>query len=562
MVRKSRLLFAKDEDFLQLLDCSDKTLKRNKEDSNYNERLLDILDRRCLELTECSLVDVYNSYLEASCVYNDKENWGNYWKPTSKKQFCLGLFCKAYLPNSEKQRGIKDVEAKEDRNVTSKFITEDLCVNVDLCYLLLLSYGVINPLGEKIDLTDRAHMLKMKELLDKLDEDFPVAGIFKSNALIKDSCLRIDEMLANNENMSVAEYWCMLSDIASSLKISSSPAAHAECHTVPVQYIMPGIWIDDSDDGETRFWIFPENRMMAFCYKQKSKNKVEYNLEVYEFAFYQDEYEECDIVDRCMICTEKGNKEILFYPGKASAEEKVVADCDFEFTQEGDKDYEECLFRKITFTSVNGIYPDWMKWRSFERLDTKKSDEYANVISDLYYRGQYDDRMIQANAKWLIDTENALIAMDEQYIYLSDRVTPLAHKLEDRGNGHYVYVVRNDKVANARNLLDVEISETTPLFVMPRILDEAACWLLRKVIKTNSDISAKEALQKLKEALEQTKLGDQISIYDCKEKNLPIVLCFNRFSFVLPLEWLINAGIMKKYTSREGLFSLKSENKK
>jgi hypothetical protein len=539
-IRKSQLLFTSDDDFLQSLGCSDKTLKRNKDDSKYYEHILDILDKHCLELTECPIDYIYHLYKKASEVYINKDIWGTFWKTTSKKKFCLGLFCKKYLPDYGKIKGVKDMDSDAVKAVIENFITKDLDEKVDICFLLLLSYGIINPIDEKIDLTDQIYMLNMKELLEEFQENLPIVGVFKSNPAINYNCIKIDQMIANNDDMCVAEYWCTLSDIAYSLHVCSSPNAHADTHIVPVGYRMPGIWIDDKDKGETKFWIFPENRLMAFCFEQ---NKAIYKLKVYEFAFYQDEFEE-DFVDRCMICTLKGNEEILFsYKSKASDDEKFIANCEF--------DVDNDQLNKITFTSVNGRYPYWMSWRSFEKLnlDCEMYKKYSKVATNFASNREILD---SGNVNWLINSINSLIAIDEKYIYLSDTKELIPHKIKDRRNGRYTYEPAEDNL-NARNLLDVKIDEQTPMYVMPRILDKKdKLSLLSKATEQSGSYCIIEKWKTLKEVLEQTELGDQITIY--RKVNSPTIICFNRFSFVLPLDELIDASILKKYITKEGLF--------
>jgi hypothetical protein len=368
-------------------------------------------------------------------------------------------------------------------------------------------------------------------------------------------------MIDKNETLCVAELWCIVTDIASYFQRCSSPQAHADAHVIPIGYKMPGIWIDDIDNGNSRFWIFPENRLMAFCYTQNPKNEDEYTLKPYEFAFTASEYNESSDCDEiCMIFTAKGNEEILSdTDAKALKNQAVITD--FKFDYDDNK-----RISKVTFTPRDNVHREWMEWRSFTRLDfdSKRYIYYQDLIYKLY--DQLSIEELKNTAPWLTDNFNSLIAVDKLYIYIFDRKTLPGHKLCYHGEEHGYTYEPQDKNYNPdkQSLLTVEISKANPMYVLPREIGEDDY----NELKTNKSFP-KVIRRKLKEALKlTTDLGNpinQISIYRVSQRSPQCTqtetICFNRFSLRLPLKELLDTKFVRTITSREDLFNLDKDKK-
>jgi hypothetical protein len=545
----SNVLFTSHEGFLKLLGCSDKSIKRREGNEKDNERLYDILNKHCHETTKYELCDLLYYYDEASEAYLDNDIWGGFER--SKKKFCLWLFCEVFLPYND------DVDNRIDLTKAEKieeyFISDDpdgTYEKVDICFLLLLAYGIIKPLGKKNNFAKLDSMAKMKNLLEDFQNLLPVVGVIKGNETLDDYASTITQMIDKNETLCVAELWCIVTDIASYLQRCSSPQAHADAHVIPIGYKMPGIWIDDNDNGNSRFWIFPENRLMAFCYTQNPTIENEYILKPYEFAFTASEYDETDCDEICMIFTAKGNEEILFNAdAKASKNHAVITD--FKFDYDDNK-----RISKVTFTPRDNVHREWMEWRSFTRLDFD-SDRYIHyriLIDELYDKPSR--KLLENKAPWLTDNFNSLIAVDKLYIYIFDRKTLPDHKLCYHGEEHgYTYEPRekNDN-PDKQSLLTVEISKANPIYVLPREIG----------VDDYNKSFPKVIRRKLKEALKlTTDLGNpinQISIYR-EQRTQTETICFNRFSLRLPLKELLDTNFVRTITSREDLFKLDKDKK-
>ena len=348
----------------------------------------------------------------------------------------------------------------------------------------------------------------------------------------------------------------MLNDISLELGINSSPAEQSDSHVELNGYVMKGIWVDDARDNEKRFWIFPNNKLMAFCYYLKNN---EWILKPFEFAFSKLDYE-FELDNTCVIVTLRGNEQVILN-GKIEDEELVRLEYKLE-----DRD-EEGHFQTISFKLENGSeYPYWMNWRSFNRLpsDHPLAIEYAEILERIYYESEMLHDFYYHNiGSCITDSHDCLVGLDREFLYLSDIALDKGGVLErineDEDYPLYDYYVRYAKPLSGLNLFGLEISEDHPMYVISRDplfyaeLDQHlnAKSLVNDFPNREDRKSFLRKYEEFKETVMSAEFNDQVTIYKNLRQNAPEVLCFNKISRTFQLKEIIEWFGVRKFTSRE-----------
>lgn len=354
----------------------------------------------------------------------------------------------------------------------------------------------------------------------------------------------------------------MLHNVACELQVNSSPTEFLNSHVELNGYAMKGIWVDDADDQRKRFWVFPNNKLMAFCFRFKNR---EWILEPFEFVFSKLEHE-YEFADTCAMATTRGNRQAILN-GKIEEDELVRLWYKLE-----DRD-DEGHFQTIRFEPESGSeYPYWMDWRSFRRLPWEDSlaVEYMNVIEEIYRGSEmlrgFDYRNI---GPWLTDFQDSLVGLDADFLYLVDFALDKKGYLEKiSGTDEYPlydYYVDFAMRNQGFSLFGVEISAEQPIYVVPRnpsfyeVLDEKL--KARNLIDVMPDRAERNAFlrryEDFKETVLSTEFADQVTIYKNLPDDSPEVLCFNRISRTFILDEVMEWFGVRKFTSREEL--LKSD---
>ena len=562
---KSRLLAYNDDGYVDLLE-KDVDSFRKRDRYSSDEELQPIM----ANFTEAfEGVDAYGpeymirSYMKASDAFNSVGfDWGKNRQLASRRKFCLWMFRQAYLNNPELHDDSYSPK-KEDWELLRLFKPdpEDDDEAIDIVFIMLLAFQVIRPFGSDsmralkygspLDCRDR-----MIGLLETLQKDLPSFGINKSLHTVRQALDLLDSPDYEDSPLPPAALWGMLNNVSLELKVDSSPAELLDSHMELNGYTMPGIWIDDAKGDQKRFWIFPDNKLMAFCFYLKNR---EWILEPYEFAFPRPEYE-YEFDKTCTIATIKGNKQV-FINGKIDDDE--YAGLRYELD---DRD-EKGRFQVIRFRLESGSeYPYWMNWRSFRRLtlDHPLAKEYMDVI-DMIYNGSemlrgFDYRNI---GHWITDSMDCLVGIDSEFLYLSDIALRRRGYLE-RVNPSEEYPLYNYSVECAESntgfsLFGLDISEGQPMYVVPR--DPSFYAQLDETLNTKSLVSVipnmaerKAFLRRyedFKETVMSTDFSNQVTIYKGLPKNSPDVLCFNKISRTFIIDEIMEWFGVRKFTSRE-----------
>lgn len=560
---RARLIFNTEAEYESLLgvkfDAINEAYEKGNEQKLYSYYMF--LDNECKQRTGLSLRLMVSSYLFASEAMDDFQ-WGACKDFRVRKKFCRWLFLKYYIKNVslgsdlEETLGVYNYEGEFQR-LFELFYPDGLDKGgeLDTLYIILMTFDIVKPRSfhnesentRARDILPNAvgkSLLKMRELLETLKNDAPYIGVSGKPISFDESIGEIDEKLKNinNENVvsecTIIWLWDILDVIVTDCVISLSPSEYNDSHVIPSFYRMRGIWIDDNDRGKNRFWIIPDNMHMAFCYKKEGPKWV---LIPYEFTSYMSEIEE-ELEDFCVFATVEGNEEILSHPEHFIESSDEIAILNYE----KDNYDADGFFTEIRFKSKSGRIPTWMNWSSFIRLDYDDPlyNEFKETIERIYNKFTVEYNQFENTGKFMTDAVNNLIAIDSKYLYIFDYRCPEYKMFYDNELNIFEYLPRQEDFFDHLSLTEIEISSEHPIYLIPRFIENK-----RHVNKSQ---------KKFIEAVANTQMGDQVSIYHLK-RNKYATICFNKFSASFDLNPILTDikqfGI-KLLTTREALFKI------
>ncbi len=545
----SRLLFQTDNEFRNYVGVSYETIKDNKDNDDLVERYYDVLDQECHRQTGKDLLSTASAYLEASNVCRGIGfDWKKRRQIVSRKKFCRWLFRKSAAPKIELSMDEEfQFKPKDGDEEILKTFYPDGIENgrtIDLIFVILITFDVIKSVTDLE--TGRARDIKAKDvkqsiekmlaLVKILNEDIPYMGVTGKPVLFDDTIILLQTLAESDiedeqmKKYTPAWFWRKLDSLENVTITTSSPQAAAETHVIPIGYRMNGIWIDDKDYGKTRFWIFPDNKLMAFCYVY---DNPEWKLVPYEFCFYGTEYDDT-VDDICIFASHLGNEQLLTHSESIADKGEIIC-LNFEKNQiDENGDYSE-----IRFYSDTDNIPEWCDWRNFRKLlpDENQYDRFMNALKSIYDPNSSESRLFDNICPLLTDALNCLVAVDLEYLYVSDIRKPdrFAMTCRDKDEEIFSYDHYYNHGEPKVNLLELEISPEQPLYLIPRF--------------NNPSDRRDDRYRNFCEAVAETQLGHQITIYHNPKKGKSL-LCFNKFSLVFELSELEAYGV-RRYTSRE-----------
>lgn len=469
---RGRLLFRSDAEYRQLLGVTYETVRDRRDDSSALEGYYNMLNDECRRQCGETLYAMVAMWLEVS---DPDIVWRERCQLASRKKFCRWLFRMAAAPSVP-------LTVDQELRYSPKSCDNELAgLGLDEAFLLLVTFKVIKPLammrGRDITVDDNS---RLAALVAQLKEDMPQAPTL-AKPLAFD--IVMEELKAPK---SVAQMWEMLRRIA-----HACGAVYAPTEAFPTRGLsLPGVWLDDAD--ENRFWLFPENMLMAFCY---SNNGSGWTLRAYEFVEAGN--------DKCVFISTRGNEQLLAHGVMDYAE---VAAVGYEYDG-------QC----ISFKPETGQVPTWLNWRRFTRVDSDL--QYRQLLRHIYTPGTLQSMLFSNESALLTDSVDALVAIDSVYIYVWD-APQVASVLRWR-DGAYVY---GPVKARPLSLLNIDISDSHPLYIIPRECrgrDRHFC-----------------------RSASLMEFGHQATIYHTGLYPEGI-LCLNNFSAMLPLSEAEGYGIRK-----------------
>lgn len=544
---KSHFLFYTDNEYRELLGVTEETLTDNKDDARAMDKYYSILNRECRIINEESLKGTMSDYLEASELFLSLD-WGDRKQAASRKKFCQMLFRMAATNGlkmsieEELKFKIKEADARLIKTFYPSGWGNPCSVNI--VYIILFSFGIIRPWvpgnNKCRDLDNngiKTILRKFAELLILLKEDMPRLGSLEK-PLVFDQWLGIVDRNLNDPALlsSCSPLWLVhaLTDAGNACLSVVNPEMNMETSNNIIGFRMPGIWIDDKDNGKTRFWIFPLNHQMAYCYEDKG---MTWELSPYEFSQYEEDSDP-QFGHTCYFFTPEGNEGLFLNP-ETPLDSCEVAHVRYVPEEFNDKDQ----LTRISFHSQALPFPQWMNWRVFIRLDNRdpRYARFKNIIKKIYDPRSPLSFVFTNRAPMLTDVTNNLVARDWKYLYVSDYRRPRFIMEEESENEDFFnYEPSSSGPIPSGSILDMEISPCHPLYALP--------------INPDKKRFSHPMLNKLAEIM---KLADDIKMICIvhRPKNALPLLYFSGIAGVFPIdmEMLAEFGV-RKFTSRAEAF--------
>lgn len=536
----SRFLYNNKHEYSELLR---KNVSKMYEidDSRTIEDIYQRFTAKCKEETGYPLQPLLEAYREASEIYLSKDFWGG--RRETRQAFAMKLFIKRHMQPSPAVAKLTDEisnHEKDDEIMARFFSSYNERELIDVCFSVLLARKIIIPFTEG----PRNYKGPNKELflvfLKDLNERLKgMVNVYENPVVIED---HIAELESGLYVLTVAKAWGILNDIGCVLRNQSIESIlYSSFRSYSVN--LPGIWIDDCDMGKTRFWIFPSNYKMAFCYSFKNANL---RLTPYEFCIYS--HDEDSVDDVCVMVTPEGNEQMMC-KGHASTSQIVYAD--FEVAgNEGTN-----IITEVTFTPLNKNYGCWFAWKKFIKLEDSNPlhERFSSLLADHYNEEpMVVVKDVWCDYRWMIESPSSLVAIDKEFLYLwdmdkdADRGIRRHYYLAEKEEEEFEYIYRNSP-AMSKGLLGLEVSESRPLY---RLLRNDSQYQHLDRYFVNLSIEEQDEYEKFKEVVRNTEFMDQISIYTIKRRDKTFRrLCFNRYSMVFNLDKVLSHFGVSKLTN-------------
>ena len=470
----SRLFLRSDREHQEVVGVSGPTFRKNLASGVDVDRYYALLDRECRRLTHASLEEVARDYVKASEAFLNVD-WGARTDARARRRFCRMIFRlvatngMALTPDEEKKYRYAD----SDKELIELFYPDgfDEGPAMNMAYIILFSFGIAKPWEPTkergYDLTDEmiSDALKdLRELILQLKEDLPSMGSFEKPVAFDQWAAIIDNHLAHPElfgRCTPVGLMNALTDVVKAcISISDTESALKSAQTmVPIH--LPGIWVDDADEGRTRFWIFPYNMRYAFCYHEDMNAWV---LTPYEFT--GQDTDDAEFADSCYFVTPCGSMKILRGEHKASnIKEMAHAGYRLEISPESGEPV------KVEFYKRSLAMPEWFEWSEFRRLlpGDEKHKKIREILSIINNPATADYSIFCNNGAPVTNIMNNLVGRDSTTLYVWDFRLPerfFVTEIEP-GSDYFVYDNSYISAAPSFSMRAMEISEEHPLYAIP-----------------------------------------------------------------------------------------------
>ena len=542
---QARLLFSTDREFRAALGVSWESVKDNRTDRRALDTYYSCLDAICREVTGDPLDETVKSFVKASGMYQSLD-WGDRRDIRSRKKLCRLIFRMA--ATAGRRMTVEEEEkfrwCDDDLRLTSTFFPDgwEGEASVNMLFIILFSFGVVRPYNPDGKGKTRSHDTEkpkiaeaLKNLLDMLilfKEDMPRIGTLSKPAVFDMWIGVIKKRLEDGSMAGCTPLWRMhvLDDVVAGCLSVVEPELAKMLNESMISLRMPGIWIDDADNGESRFWIFPANRPLAFCFQNDGKA---WELLPYEFVCAASE--DPDLAGSCFMISPKGNMRMFTAPKNNLDGEFAWLGLELHGSEETDE------LARVDFYETSFPLPEWADWRSMSRLgsEDERFKRFSSILTDVYDDRSPLSRLYRNHAVLLTDDVNNLVGRDSKYIYISDYRAPdrwIVKESED-DPGCFIYDFLYAGQRPDLSFIGLEITEDHPLYALP---------INRKIPKSGSF-----GLQKLARVIENNDAITWVRLIHLNN-GWGDILFFKDFAFGLypDGEEMKMLGI-KKFTSRE-----------
>lgn len=471
-VYKSRFLFRTDAEYRETFGTSFETVASKRDSQRDMEMYYSILSRESALNIDNSLDELISDYIIASKLYTSID-WGDRTQLASRKKFCRMLF--RLCISADNELSIDDIfkfRTKDaDKDLLKIFLNGDVedAPIVIICFILLFTFGIIRPRStdntRSRDIRDKETILslrKLGELISILRDDTPRLGSLDKPLAFDDWLANITSHLNQQEDLSECTPLMMLTSLvdimtacrtlvfSKQLRISNSRFYGLYLH---------GIWVDDEDNGNSRFWIFPDNFLYAMRY---SHNGISWELDIFDFRVRDALHP--DYMDTFMLTEANCNLNYTLYPTCPVSQDDIFTEC---FEKEIDENSDEII--RVTFHEMKRKFPKWLNWRKWERVheEDPRYKKFRNVLDNIYDFNNPHSVIFRNNTAEISDIVNNLIAHDNKYIYIYDW-HPKRFLIREKRHNIFTYNGDCERYATQQAIFELDISEENPLYAVPK----------------------------------------------------------------------------------------------
>lgn len=470
VVYRSRFLYRSEAEYRSALGVSFETVVNNRRSERDMDAYWALMCLRAGALPGgLELEDAVRDYVEASRVWRELD-WGDRTQMASRRRFCRMLF-RIYASGGRSLSGEEILKFKiknDDERLMEAFFPggtdAEPAVNVGM--MVMFAFGVMKPWGGQgargRDVTDRETMVlleRMRRMIEVLRDDMVRLGSMDKPLVFSEWIEVIDcNLEPDADRGDVTPLWMaaamgmIVSTCRSVVDLGWRRRASEEMGGL----FMRGIWVDNADCGHSRFWVFPDNMLMAFCYVRSGAAWV---LEPYEFRVMFAPGEGWE--DRFLLINAEGSVGYAL-----STDNAVDPDNLAKGGIEGVMDADGGGLVEVRLREVPGRLPEWMDWRSWSRLrpDDERFMEFRTALREIYDPGSPQSVVFRNVGPELSDVKNRLVGRDRHYLYVFDR-EPGRFVMRERGSdGVFEYVAEEAPVGA---LFELEVTERAPLYLLP-----------------------------------------------------------------------------------------------
>lgn len=470
---RARLLFHTEEEYRDLLGVSFETIGKNSDSLSEVRGYYRTLDEKSRKESDLSLKELVGRYTDASEFYQSID-WGRLKQKLSQQRFCRLLF-RLYATAGRElsvDEMMKFKSNEEDAERLQKLVfPQGLSGHpqTDILFLLLFAYDILRPWSggasrwhDRKDKDKLTKIDKMRQLVAQLKEDMPRLGSLDKPFVFEQILNSLGETEEDPElldTMTPARLIMMLRDIMMTCRSLVIPDQMNERSGQLSGLYMRGIWIDDADEGRTRFWIFPEELLSAFCYCQVGE---EWELRPYEFMVH--ETDDAEYMDSFTLIAPEGNRRFLL-----SWESPILKE---EMAEGGIRTKFDKRLGEITSVSLKDLsdnFPGWLDWREWDRLsaDDPRYNRFIELLQRMYTPGsESNPGWLRNVAPELTDCVEAIVGRDNKYVYLYDwRPRRFVMEIEKGERFHYIWDCGEIDINTP--LFELNVSEEHPLYAIP-----------------------------------------------------------------------------------------------
>ena len=468
---RSRFIFRTDALNRDALGVSLETIAKNRDSERDIDIYYNVFNHRVEEYAEITLGQAIGNYVRASEFYRSVD-WGDRSQLALRKKFCRLLFryvsTKGMKLSTEEDYKFKIKD--DDGRLIREFFPDgvEAMPAVSIPFILLFVFDIVRPWNMNSsrghDVSDKDAIVsleRLRNLIELLREDTPQLGSAEKPKVFDQLMGRIDYYLNEPEDFDeIAPLFALMAlenieDVCRTLVGPETIRTRSELFT---SLNMPGIWIDNTDKGKNRFWVFPDNKHTGYCYE---RDGVGWRSRPFECIVHNGA--EGYIRPFIMYELEVSLKSIL-KDNEPIPNEKISAGiCSYDIDETTDE------LNHVELIDSTGAFPSWLDWTEWTRLspDDERYKEFHEVLSRLYDLKDPLSAILTTVALEMAETYNKVAGWDRRYIYVYDR-KPSRYALEEIYPDHYGYYACFDDNAHEKALFELEISEESPLYLIPR----------------------------------------------------------------------------------------------